>query len=586
MRESTPDGNAEQVQYIGTLIGESTSREFRLALAHEAVREQDIIAVDVAFQPTTPEQPAESLRVWAKVQRIERLNPLFPSEAAHELAGSQTNPFDTVVSLSREMVTAVCQVLGAESLADHGAQRLGSLRYPPQPVSQAYRPPSAHIKRVLIGELAEHQGRALDIASLSTRPEIDVAVDGHAIVSRHLAILAMTGAGKSWAARRIIEELARLNYPIVIFDPHGDYTLLGSYPALRNKVRRYYARFPIFEEDSETVEQLVSNLGYPLSPTMQGFFPDVFRAASSFLTDDPKENDERARWLSETTGDPNINRFGLRADLWLVASMAEAAEKALDTGPIGPVSQQLVKWGWSSVRNYSATDRRSFEAIKRRVRRAAAILTRMERTNRTVARDADPLPTDRSEIVQFGQVSVVSLAGYDPDFQATILSIVADDLFEKRVRGDLAYPVFFVLEEAHNFAPSRATSEAEKRSIATTRQLAQEGRKFNIGLALISQRPSRLDETTLAMCNSFIIMRMINPADQQFVRRVIESLGEDETGLLPDLDVGEAILSGQMVNFPVLVRMKQPASRGEREEEDAFEVLAKARLQNRQPGRV
>ena len=84
------------------------------------------------------------------------------------------------------------------------------------------------------------------------------------------------------------------------------------------------------------------------------------------------------------------------------------------------------------------------------------------------------------------------------------------------------------------------------------------------------------------MCNSFIIMRMINPADQQFVRRVIESLGEAETRLFPDLDIGEAILSGQMVNFPVLVRMKPPSSRGEREEEDAFEVLRKAHADTRQ----
>ena len=580
MQDISSDRTAEQLQYVGTLIGESTSRQFRLALAHEAVREQDIIAVDVAFKAASSNRRPETLRVWAKVQRIERLNPLFPTEAAHELAGSHTNPFDTVVSLSREMVTAVCQILGSETLDDTHSQRLGNLRYPPQPVSSAYRPPAAHIKRVLIGELAEHQHRALEIASLSTRPEIDIAIDGHAIVSRHLAILAMTGAGKSWAARRIIEQLAALNYPIVIFDPHGDYTLLGNTPELRNKVRRYYARFPVFEEDSETVEQLVSNLGYPLSPTMQGFFPDIFSAASNFLTDDEEENRKRARWLSEATGDPNILKYGLRADLWLVASMADAAERALGVGPIDPISRQLLDWGWSTLRNYSATDRRSLEAIKRRVRRAAAILARMERTNRRIARDATALPTDRTRIVKFGQVSVVSLAGYDPEFQATILSIVADDLFEKRVRGDLPYPVYFVLEEAHNFVPSRATSEAEKRSIATTRQLAQEGRKFNIGLALISQRPSRLDETTLAMCNSFIIMRMINPADQQFVRRVVESLGEDETRLLPDLEVGEAILSGQMVNFPVLVKMKPPTSRGEREEEDAFEVLKKAHVQH------
>jgi DNA helicase HerA-like ATPase len=74
-------------------------------------------------------------------------------------------------------------------------------------------------------------------------------------------------------------------------------------------------------------------------------------------------------------------------------------------------------------------------------------------------------------------------------------------------------------------------------------------------------------------------MRMVNPADQTFVRRVIETLGEDEARMLPDLDVGEAILSGQLINFPVLVRMKKPESKGEREERDAFERLEEARVE-------
>jgi DNA helicase HerA-like ATPase len=78
------------------------------------------------------------------------------------------------------------------------------------------------------------------------------------------------------------------------------------------------------------------------------------------------------------------------------------------------------------------------------------------------------------------------------------------------------------------------------------------------------------------MCNSYIIMRMLNPADQRFVRQVVETLGEDEARMLPDLDQGEAILSGELINFPVLVKIKQPESKGKRDERDAFEVLEEA----------
>ena len=293
-------------RYVGTLVGESTSREFRLAVAHEEIREQDIIAVDAELRKPGEQISIEQIRVWAKVQRIERLNPLFPSEAGHELAATRTDPFDTVLSLSREMVTAVCQVLGVEPLDGSGGGKLDQLRYPPQPASSAYRPDSPDIARVVLGELQEKQNRALDVAFLANRPEVNVSVDGHAIVSRHLAILAMTGAGKSWTSRRIIEELSKKNYPIVIFDPHGDYTGLADIKNLN--VTRYYAQFPIFEEDSETIAEIVSALGYSLTDTMRTIFPDVVQAAKAFYINDPtsKEINERVNWLGDRIGKPEL----------------------------------------------------------------------------------------------------------------------------------------------------------------------------------------------------------------------------------------------------------------------------------------
>jgi len=564
----------QREQYVGTLVGESTSREFRLAVAHETIREQDIIAVDAELR--RPDGSAsEKIRVWAKVQRIERVNPLFPVEAGHELAATRTNPFDTVLSLSREMVTAVCQILGAEPLDGHPSGRLDHLRYPPQPASSAYRPDSKDLARVVIGELEKKQRRALDIATLANRPEVDVKVDGHAIVTRHLAILAMTGAGKSWTARRIIEQLAQKNYPIVIFDPHGDYTGLADLPDLKGRVKRFYAQFPVFEEDSETVAEIVSTLGYNLTDTMRTRFGDVFSAAKAFIVQDSAEMQERVRWLADVTGRQNILDYGVKPDMWLIANMAEAGEIILQRDDTEGKSR-LVEWGWPGFNNYSKTDMRTLEGIKKRTYRAAAALRRMEQTNQRVSRGADPLPTDRKELVSYEQISVVALAGYTSDFQATIYSIIAEDIFEARVRDELKLPVLFLLEEAHNFAPAQPMTPAERRAAITTRQIAQEGRKFGVGLILISQRPSRLDETTLSQCNSYIIMRMVNPADQNYVRRVVETLAEDEARLLPDLDVGEAILSGQLINFPVLVKMKEPASKGEREETDAFEALEKA----------
>ena len=573
----------ETEKIVGTLVGESTSKEFRLAVTPEAIQEQDIIAVDATLNETEESEESEEIRVWAKVQRIERINPLFPAEAGHELAETQTDPMDTVLSLSREMVSAVCQVIGYERLESEWSGKLESLRYPPKPATRAYGPDPEDLERVLVGELESKPISALNIADLSNRADVDVKVDGHAIVTRHLAILAMTGAGKSWTARRIIEQLADKNYPMVVFDPHGDYTGLTDIESLHGRVSRYHVTLPIFEEDADTVAQIINNLGRDdLSNTMINLFSDLFEATRTFYA--AEEEEERISWLTDRLDTRNANyiqRYGIRPDLWLIANIADAAAQSIREARGDDNSNNLDYMRGICWHNLQANlrDATTLVSIRNRSRTAAKHLTRMETVNREVAGTSDPIPLDRKELVKYGKISIISLAGYTGDFQATIYNLIADELFDAKVRKELKLPFLILLEEAHNFVPGDSKSPAERQSIETTKQIAQEGRKFGVGLVIISQRPSRLDETTLSQCNSYVIMRMVNPADQAFVRRVIESLGEEEVDLLPDLEVGEALLSGQMVNFPILVKMKEPESRGEREETNAFEDLEKVHTQ-------
>ena len=172
----------------------------------------------------------------------------------------------------------------------------------------------------------------------------------------------MTGAGKSWTARRIIEELARKNYPIVIFDPHGDYTGLADVPEIGKRVKRFYAYFPVFEEDAETVASIVDTLGYPLTPTMRGVFDQVFTFASRFIIDDKQEMAQRVQWLSTRLANRSILEYGLKPDMWLVGNLAEAAELVIRQNDQQALAQlagmgmgrncQLFWHGWANFRGY------------------------------------------------------------------------------------------------------------------------------------------------------------------------------------------------------------------------------------------
>jgi uncharacterized protein len=564
-------------RYVGTLIGESTSTEFRLAVAHETVREQDLIALDAELRKPESEE-REPIRVWAKVKRIERLNPLFPTESGHELAATKTSPFDTVLSLSREMVSAVCQVLGSEPRDGSTRGKLNHVRYPPQPASSAYRPEKDDISRVVVGDLNDpaKRNRALDIAHLANRADVDVAVDGHAIVFRHLAILAMTGAGKTWAARRIIEQLAQKHYPIVIFDPRGDYTGLAEVPGLRDKVRRYYAQFPLLEQGSDSVLAVLEALGGRLSDQQRNLFDAFLSGVKEMVTSNKIADQEVRNWFINYLNNDWIRKYGLSPDLFLFARLVDATVKAARASD-QEAQSKLVEWTGQSDLQISKQVASWIEPMSGKAAKAAATLRRMEEINRRVVSKAEPLPNDRTQLVQDDRISIVSLAGYTSDFQATIYRLIAESIFDARVSGELQLPALLLLEEAHNFAPGKAETAAEKAAIEVTRQIAQEGRKFQLGMILISQRPGRLDETTLSMCNSYVIMKMVNPADQRFVRNVVESLGEEDARLLPDLDKGEAILSGEFISFPVLAKMKHPESRGEHEETDAFVALEQMR---------
>ena len=222
----------------------------------------------------------------------------------------------------------MCQVLGAEPVDGTSGGKLGHLRYPAQPASSAYRPENEDIARIVLGELKGKKSRALDIATLANRPEVDVSVDGHFVVTRHLAVLAMTGAGKSWTVRRLIEQLADKKYPMVIFDPHGDYTGLAELDNLKDRVSRYYAQFPVFDEPADHVRRVIESLSsYELAKTQAEHFETIFGAAKAFVSAPKPELDQRTAWLSTYLQNPSIAKYGLRPDLYFLADFVQREQR-------------------------------------------------------------------------------------------------------------------------------------------------------------------------------------------------------------------------------------------------------------------
>jgi hypothetical protein len=167
-----------------------------------------------------------------------------------------------------------------------------------------------------------------------------------------------------------------------------------------------------------------------------------------------------------------------------------------------------------------------------------------------------------------GQVAIVDLSLVPSDIVHIVIAVLARIVFEasqryqKHDEQGKALPTALVLEEAHTFVRRGTDNEADIVSPARLcreafERIAREGRKFGLGLVLSSQRPSELSPTVLAQCNTFLLHRIVNDADQNLVARLVpDNIG----GLLrelPSLPSRQAILLGWATPIPVLVEVDE-----------------------------
>jgi uncharacterized protein len=164
-------------------------------------------------------------------------------------------------------------------------------------------------------------------------------------------------------------------------------------------------------------------------------------------------------------------------------------------------------------------------------------------------------------------VTIIDLSGVPFEVLSITVSLISRIIFEygyyyKRLRCELNpeekinndVPILLVFEEAHKYVPNSDLLKfrSSKKSIE---RIAKEGRKYGVTLLLASQRPSELSETIFSQCNNFIAMRLTNPNDQNYVKKLLPDTLGNLIDKLPTLKAGEALLIGESVVIPSLVQI-------------------------------
>jgi DNA helicase HerA-like ATPase len=418
-------------------------------------------------------------------------------------------------------------------------------RIPPNPGDAVFLASSETLAGVLSPRRMQDVGSA-HIGSLLTRSEgeVPVVLSIKDVVSTHLAILASTGAGKSYTAGVLVEELMRPynRASVLIVDPHGEYDTLRS---LEGDARFY-------SDDGDYM------------PEVKIFTHDRIRVRVSTLT----EADIKYL-LPEGTSDKMLHYL---SQAYRKLTAGERGERGL--------------WGYQDLRDavtsekYGEDDGRGSGG---NVGSIDALLWRLDnRFDRpdSIFSDHEHIPLN--ELFEPGRCTVLQLSDIEQNEQQVVVATLLRRVNKARVAtvreealagtdNHLPYPVFTLLEEAHRFAPAGQTVV----STNILKQILSEGRKFGVGIGLITQRPGKLDQDVLSQCMTQIIMRIVNPIDQDTVAKSVEGAGRQLLDELPALTKGQAVISGVGVNTPVMCRVRERITRHGGETFDAPQEWAK-----------
>ncbi|NER00287.1 MAG: ATP-binding protein [Cyanothece sp. SIO2G6] len=394
-------------------------------------------------------------------------------------------------------------------------------RQAPQPGTKVCLADDAMLERVLNKRTPGTTGAA-HIGHLLLRDTgaVPIALDVKEVASTHMAILAGTGSGKSYTAGVLVEEFMRPQNraAVLIFDPHGEY---GTLADMRGH--------PDFAGDD----------GY--SPQVKVLTPDDVRIRISsldyydILTLLPTMSDRQQAILNKAFAILKKHRRGEYR--WAVQDLISAV--------------------------YEADSSQDEDGNEKVGSSAPAIEWKLEKLARSDYFHPQQHLSPK-DLFEPGQVTVLQMNEISQEEQQVICAAVLRqaasarmDTQKEKIESDdenyLPYPVFILIEEAHRFAPAHEPSRCKM----ILRTILSEGRKFGLGVGLITQRPGKLDSDVLSQCMSQFLMRIVNPSDQDSLKYGVEAAGRDLLKELPALTKGQVIIAGACVNTPVLCQVRQ-----------------------------
>jgi Helicase HerA, central domain len=365
----------------------------------------------------------------------------------------------------------------------------------------------------------------ITVGAVAQNPNVPARIGVNDLLSKHFAMLGTTGTGKSCALTLILKRILEqsLDGHVLLLDPHGEYGRAFGDRAEHLTAKNFKLPFWLF-----TFEELV----------------DIV------LGDDPAKTADEAMHLR---------------DLVLTAKLA-AAGQSLGAAWITPDTP--LPYSMGDLHRYldAACGRMDNRANVPSLMRLKARLASLQMDKRfafmfdtgLVVRDQLPdilgrlfrVPADGRPI------AILDLSSVRSEVLNCVVAVVCRLAFDFAAFAGQDYPLLLVCEEAHRYAPqdARLGFGPAKRALA---RIAKGGRKYGIGLGLISQRPSELSSAILSQCNTVFAFRMLNERDQEIIQANLVEASPSMFSALPFLGNSEALVIGEGVPVPMRLRFAE-----------------------------
>ena len=439
------------------------------------------------------------------------------------------------------------------------------------------------------------------IGRLAFNEEVRPVLNGDRFFNKHVAVVGATGSGKSCTVAKVLQEGMNPkdlgegvlnNSHIVVFDIHGEYS--SAFPSA-NILSVEKLRLPYWLMNSEELEEMF------IESNEQNSHNQVSQFRHAVIENKKHHNTN----LEKITYDTPVY-FSIVEVLNYIVNMnnevigkqdgegypkkvnSEGKNNSSDKNEDGQlITDREAVYFTEQVQFVQTSQSKSEKAsvgpfngeFNRFIRRLEARVNdeRLDFMMKAQKQDGNEFKTEDFESLlrrlagyQDGEslpnsnVTIIDLAGIPFEETSIVVSLVSRILFEfsfyfKRCRAENPdeasepeVPILVVYEEAHKYVPNSSLVKYSAVRTAIER-IAKEGRKYGISLLIASQRPSEISETIFSQCSNFIAMRLTNPNDQSYVKRLLPDTISNITESLPALERREAILIGDAVTMPSLV---------------------------------